>query len=151
VLCDFLDLPFDTTTPEGELMLTQMAGFSRYERRRIGERTRNALATKKRQAAAKGQLSPLGKPRFGLRREKGVLVINRKEYQDGQAICDWYSRGYTYEQIAWHLNKNRDKTATGRIWTESSVRRAWKSMKYIAAWLTEKDKEGKPLVRMAQK
>lgn len=42
-----LDLGVDTTTPEGELMANVRASFGAYERRLIGQRTREALAARK--------------------------------------------------------------------------------------------------------
>jgi DNA invertase Pin-like site-specific DNA recombinase len=42
-----LDIGLDPTTPTGELVATIMAGVGQWERRAIGARTREALATKK--------------------------------------------------------------------------------------------------------
>jgi DNA invertase Pin-like site-specific DNA recombinase len=42
-----LDLGVDTTTPSGEMMANVLATFSQFERRLIGQRTREALATRK--------------------------------------------------------------------------------------------------------
>src|SRR5436853_5327246 len=41
-----LDLGVDTTTPSGELMASVLASFAQFERRIIGQRTRDALAVK---------------------------------------------------------------------------------------------------------
>lgn len=46
-----LDCDFDTTTPQGELMANMLACFAQFERRVIGQRTKDALAVKK----AKGE------------------------------------------------------------------------------------------------
>ena len=42
-----LDLGVDTTTPNGEFMATVIAGIAVWERRMIGQRTKDALAVKK--------------------------------------------------------------------------------------------------------
>jgi DNA invertase Pin-like site-specific DNA recombinase len=42
-----LDLGVDTTTPQGEMMANVMATFAQFERRLIGQRTKDALAMKK--------------------------------------------------------------------------------------------------------
>lgn len=42
-----LDLGVDTTTPQGEMMANVLATFAQFERRLIGQRTRDALAVKK--------------------------------------------------------------------------------------------------------
>jgi DNA invertase Pin-like site-specific DNA recombinase len=52
-----LDLGVDTTTPSGEMIANVMATFAQFERRLIGQRTRDALAVK--QAAG----VQLGRPR----------------------------------------------------------------------------------------
>jgi DNA invertase Pin-like site-specific DNA recombinase len=44
-----LDLGIDTTTIMGEAMATMAATFAQVERRRIGERTREALAVRRAQ------------------------------------------------------------------------------------------------------
>lgn len=46
-----LDCDFDMTTPQGELMANMLAAFAQFERRVIGQRTKDALAVKK----AKGE------------------------------------------------------------------------------------------------
>jgi DNA invertase Pin-like site-specific DNA recombinase len=52
-----LDVAVDTTTPAGEMMANVMATFAQFERRLIGQRTRDALAAKR----AAGVV--LGRPR----------------------------------------------------------------------------------------
>jgi DNA invertase Pin-like site-specific DNA recombinase len=52
-----LDVNVDTTTASGELMATVVAAFAQYERRLIGQRTKDALAAKR----AAGVV--LGRPR----------------------------------------------------------------------------------------
>ncbi len=42
-----LDVQVDTTTPAGEMMANVMATFAQFERRLIGQRTRDALAAKR--------------------------------------------------------------------------------------------------------
>ncbi len=53
-----LDLGVDTTTPSGEMIANVMATFAQFERRLIGQRTKDALAVKKRQGVR------LGRPRL---------------------------------------------------------------------------------------
>jgi DNA invertase Pin-like site-specific DNA recombinase len=52
-----LDLQVDMTTPAGEMMANVLAKFAQFERRLIGQRTRDALAQKKLEGVA------LGRPR----------------------------------------------------------------------------------------
>jgi DNA invertase Pin-like site-specific DNA recombinase len=50
-----LDLGVDTSTPTGEAMANMTATFSRLERRLIGQRTKDALAVKRRQGTRLGR------------------------------------------------------------------------------------------------
>jgi DNA invertase Pin-like site-specific DNA recombinase len=52
-----LDLGVDTTSPAGEMLANVLASFAQYERRLIGQRTRDALAVKKAEGVK------LGRPR----------------------------------------------------------------------------------------
>ena len=52
-----LDLGVDTTTPVGELVANVMAAVAQWERRAIGQRTREALAVRRAQGVR------LGRPR----------------------------------------------------------------------------------------
>ncbi len=55
-----LDLGVDTTTPAGEMMANVLASFAQYERRLIGQRTKDALAVKRAQGVRLGR--PQGVP-----------------------------------------------------------------------------------------
>lgn len=50
-----LDLGVDTSTPSGEMMANVTATFAQFERRLIGQRTKEALAEKKRQGVKLGR------------------------------------------------------------------------------------------------
>ncbi len=50
-----LDLAVDTTTPAGEMMANVLASFAQYERRLIGQRTKDALAIKRAQGVRLGR------------------------------------------------------------------------------------------------
>jgi DNA invertase Pin-like site-specific DNA recombinase len=50
-----LDMNVDTTTPAGEAMAHVMATFAQFERRLIGQRTKEALAAKRRQGVRLGR------------------------------------------------------------------------------------------------
>ena len=64
-----LDCAVDTTTPAGEAMAHVLATFAQFERRLIGERTREALAAKKRAGVKLGR--PRTMPASGLGRPNG--------------------------------------------------------------------------------
>jgi len=99
-----LDLGVDTTTPQGEMVANVMASFAQFERKLIGQRTREALAVKK---AAGVQL---GRPR-----SLGAPTLER--------IADLRRAGRTLEAIARELNDLRVPTAHGGRWHATTVRR----------------------------
>jgi DNA invertase Pin-like site-specific DNA recombinase len=55
-----LDCAVDTTTPAGEAMAHVLATFAQFERRLIGQRTREALAVKRKQGVRLGRPQDLG-------------------------------------------------------------------------------------------
>lgn len=98
-----LDLGVDTSTPAGEMMANVMASFAQYERRLIGQRTRDALAVKK----ANGD-------HLGRRRDIADEVVSR--------ILSERRAGATLDRIAEGLNRDAIPTARGGLrWYGSTV------------------------------
>jgi len=100
-----LDVGLDTSTPMGELMANILAVFAQWERRVIGQRTKDGLAAKK---------------------AEGVILGRRRQLpdQDLQTVvatfvrCD---RNYTW--TCEHLNRMQIATAQGgKRWYPSTVR-----------------------------
>ena len=99
-----LDLGVDTTTPSGEMIANVMATFAQFERRLIGQRTKDALAVKKRQGVRLGRPPSLD--------EKVVNRI-RRERRAGKSL----------RAIADLLNDSKVPTAHGGArWHASTVR-----------------------------
>jgi DNA invertase Pin-like site-specific DNA recombinase len=98
-----LDLGLDLSTPQGELVANVIASVAQWERRMVGQRTREALAVKRSQGVR------LGRPRVldesiarRIRRERG--------------------RGRSYAAIADGLNADQVPTAqAGRRWYPSTI------------------------------
>lgn len=100
-----LDLGVDTTTPSGELCAHLMASVAQWERRAIGQRTKDALAVKRAQGTRLGR-PPILPP--GVRR----------------SIVRMRARGLSYAEIARRLNRRRVPTAQGgREWWPATVRK----------------------------
>lgn len=77
-----LDCAVDTTTPAGEAMAHVLATFAQFERRLIGQRTREALAVKKKQGVRLGRpqsIPPRLARRIRTMRSRGLTLA---------AICD---------------------------------------------------------------
>jgi DNA invertase Pin-like site-specific DNA recombinase len=99
-----LDLGVDLATPSGEFMAGVMASAAQWERRIIGQRTRDALAVKK------GQGVRLGRP--------SVLPLSVTE-----RILTARNQGEGWSAIARVLNAEQVPTATdGATWHPSTVR-----------------------------
>jgi DNA invertase Pin-like site-specific DNA recombinase len=101
-----LDCAVDTTTPAGEAMAHVLATFAQFERRLIGQRTREAMAEKRKQGVRFGRpvsLDPEVRARIVLEREAGKSLA----------------------AIAAALNADGVPTAQdGRQWWPSTVRSA---------------------------
>jgi DNA invertase Pin-like site-specific DNA recombinase len=101
-----LDCAVDTTTPAGEAMANILATFAQFERRLIGQRTREALAAKKAAGVR------LGRPQSLPADVRDRIVTEREA-------------GRSLATIAECLNVDKVPTAHGgRQWWPSSVRAA---------------------------
>lgn len=99
-----LDCQVDTSTPAGEMLAGVMVQFAQFERRMIGQRTKDALAVKKAQ---------------------GVKLGRRPEIEDSTAakIESMRAQGMTLRGIADALNIEGVQTARqGAKWYASTVR-----------------------------
>ncbi len=104
-----LDLGVDTSTPAGEAMAHVLATFSQFERRLIGQRTKEALAQKR-----------LAGVVFGRHRTMPSTVRERIESER--------SAGRSLAAIATGLNEDGVATAQGgRKWYPSTVAAAVRS------------------------
>jgi DNA invertase Pin-like site-specific DNA recombinase len=77
-----LDCAVDSTTPAGEAMANVLATFAQFERRLIGQRTREALAAKRAHGVK------LGRPRAVPQRVVKRIQRERKAGQSLTAIAD---------------------------------------------------------------
>lgn len=99
-----LDLGVDTSTPSGEVMAGVLALFAQFERRLIGQRTRDALA-QKRLAGVR-----LGRPTSIPAAVSGQIV-------------DWRAAGLTLRGIVERLGHEGVPTVSGRGWQISTIQR----------------------------
>lgn len=99
-----LDLGVDLSTPSGEFLANVMASAAQWERRIIGERTKNALAVKRAQGTRLGR-PPMLAP----------SIVRR--------IARERSQGRTLADIAARLNREEVPTAHGGLcWYPATVR-----------------------------
>lgn len=99
-----LDCDFDMTSPTGELMANMLACFAQFERRIIGQRTRDGLRAKKAQGVK------LGRPS---KTPAKVLARIIREADAGKSLGE----------VARGLNADRVPTSQGGVqWYPSTVR-----------------------------
>jgi DNA invertase Pin-like site-specific DNA recombinase len=99
-----LDCAVDTTTPAGEAMANVLATFAQFERRLIGQRTREALAIKRKEGVR------LGRPRTLPQQVRTRIRRERAKRRSLAAIAD-------------ALNADKIPTAHGGArWHASTVR-----------------------------
>jgi DNA invertase Pin-like site-specific DNA recombinase len=104
-----LDVDVDTSTPSGEFLVNVMASASQFERRIIGQRTKEALAEVRKQGTT------LGRPPL---MEKETLHL----------IAHLRKQGKTLQDIAQRLNEKGIKTAhKGSKWHASTIAKALQS------------------------
>ena len=99
-----LDIGVDTTTPSGEVMANVMAAFAQFERRLIGQRTREALAKK---------------------REQGVVLGRPRSIPDEVAgmIHGYREQGLTLRSVALRLDADGVRPPGGGVWRPSTLHR----------------------------
>jgi DNA invertase Pin-like site-specific DNA recombinase len=95
-----LDLGVDTTTPAGELVASVMVSVAQWERRAIGQRTKEALAAKRAQGATLGRPRQLPDPirkSIVKMRKRGLTLraiadaLNDREVPTAQGGARWYA------------------------------------------------------------
>jgi DNA invertase Pin-like site-specific DNA recombinase len=104
-----LDLGMDLTTPAGEAMAHMLATFAQFERRLISQRTKDALAARKRRG------EPIGRPRLATPGVVRRIVLDR-------------NAGLSFSRIGRALEAEAILSPAGRPkWQPSAVRRIYQS------------------------
>jgi DNA invertase Pin-like site-specific DNA recombinase len=99
-----LDFGLDFSTPQGELVANVLVSVSQWERRIIGQRTRDALAVRRSQGVRLGRAPLLPEHvRLHVRQLRG--------------------RGWTLQRIADRLNADGVSAPAGGSWDRAAVRR----------------------------
>lgn len=99
-----LDVNVDTTTPSGEMMANVMAAFAQFERRLIGQRTREALAQRRAEGVRLGRVR---------------VVAPELE----QRVRTMKADGMTFRAIAAQLDADGVTTPGGGPWRTSTLHR----------------------------
>jgi DNA invertase Pin-like site-specific DNA recombinase len=109
----------ETHSPSGKMFFTIVAAMNTYEREILCERTKSALAHKKRNGEKTGGSIP-----FGYRVNKnGKLIVIKSERATVKKMVAMRTKGKTYKAIAEDLNAKKILSKTGRQWAINVVRR----------------------------
>jgi site-specific DNA recombinase len=116
---DFASLTedFDTSTAAGKMFFSLIATFAEFERNLIGDRTREALASKRADGFRVGEI-PLGYEAEA----DGRLVPVEEEQQVIEQILELRGRGLGYLRIAKQLNREGVSAKKGGKWHAKTVR-----------------------------
>lgn len=116
---DFASLTedFDTSTAAGKMFFSLIATFAEFERNLIGDRTREALASKKADGYRVGEV-PLGFEAD----DDGLLVPVEEEQRVVDRILGLRDQGYGYLRIAKQLNSESVPAKKGGKWYPKTVR-----------------------------
>jgi DNA invertase Pin-like site-specific DNA recombinase len=131
LLCDFPMLS-DLTNPFGKAMIQIVAVFAEIERKLISQRTREALALRKRKGQAHSRY-----PGYGMRWERRwdaeqgkyvkVKVADPDERRVMREIVRWKLEGEGWDVITLRLEGQKIQTRAGTPWSRSRVIRAFQA------------------------
>ncbi len=110
-----LDLALDTTSPAGEAMASVIATFAQYERRLIGQRTREALAVKRAQGVRIGRprsVTDLVARRVRGLRARGLSLRSIAARLDAEGCPTGHrAASWSAESVRWLLTRELDRSA----------------------------------------
>lgn len=104
---------FDASTPSGRMFLQLLGTFGEFERNKIRERTREALATRRREWKKTGG----AECPFGYRAHQGKLVRVNKEQATLAAARRLRGEGLSWQKVSEQLNVRGNLRRNGKLWT----------------------------------
>lgn len=115
----FADMPdIDAQSADGRMFLINMANFAEYEARRIGKRTKDALAVVKSRGV-----------KLGAKGAENIANMNQVRIDQAEVFAEkmkptisaLHNRGLSLRKIATALNESGSTTARGCNWTAVQV------------------------------
>lgn len=109
----------DTSTAAGRLVLNVMASVAQWERETIGERTREALQSRRRRGLRAGEV-PFG---YAVGEDGETLIPDSAEGAILDTMRELRAAGYSYQAIADELTAQGYRTRQGGAWHRQGVHR----------------------------
>lgn len=125
--------PIDSTTPEGQLMYTLLAGMDEYYSKNLASNVKRALKMNAQSCQFNGGISPLG---YTIIDKK--YVVNERERPIIEKIFNWYINGLGVLEIASKLNLEGYKTRKGKPFGKNSVYDIISNEKYTGTYIFNK-------------
>ena len=117
----------DTRNEAGELTVRIIDIVTKWDTKRISDRTREIIAKKR----AKGER--VGHAPFGFTYQNKLLVAVENELKIVQLIRDQRNQGYSYHKIAKYLNDRKISSKRGGIWYAETVKTVFQNTIYNRA------------------
>ena len=111
----------DTRTEAGELALRLIEIITKWDTKRISDRTREIIARKR----AKGER--VGHAPFGFTYRNKRLVAVEQELKTVSLIREQREKGYSYHKIAKFLNERKVPSKRGGIWYAETVKTVYQN------------------------
>jgi len=111
----------DTDTSDGWQMFVLVMSFAEKERRKISERVNRAVRARENRG-----LKSCGRPTFGFKENKGVLIIDIQEAEGVKLAFETYLKTGSFNQVSKVLNAAgyttpKQITAGGKKWDRASI------------------------------
>lgn len=118
-----IDEGLDTREDKGELAIRIIDIITKWDTKRISDRTREIIARKR----AKGER--VGHAPFGFTYYKKKLIAVENELKTVSLITDQRDQGLSYHKIAKYLNERKITSKRGGIWYAETVKTVYQNAK----------------------
>jgi putative DNA-invertase from lambdoid prophage Rac len=137
-----LDMDLDTSTPMGAMQASILAVFAEFERDRLRERLAESLKQRRAEGRPTCGTPPYGFKIVGPRGDKRY-VTDAFTRNIGSHVVRWVDElGMTFEQVYFHMLKEKIKNKKNKEWCEYSIRKAYYGEKKLR--LKEQASNGEP-------
>ncbi len=124
-----LSEPYDTSTPQGKLMMNMLGSFAEFERTTIIENLKMGMNARARQGYKNGGRL-LGYKSEGTGKESRLVIVEKEE-ETVRMIFRLYSEGRGYKAIANELNKLGYRSVRGNYFSINAIKEILNNPTYV--------------------